>query len=222
MKKIIAAVLLAVMALSLFSCAKPELYELDSAFVSAVQAVKAPNVDIDKDEFIEAYSTAKVKGVAGEDDKTGNDVIVVTLANDKGVVTIYSLGKNKFCVTGTNVEKDYIMESKELYEFYMNIVDPQPEFVKIEGKYEASLVKKPEAEIDTAALVQYYNNSKLTAKAKDEKSDDTIVIICDDGKASFSLSYLGDNLFRVSGSEIKVDYIIKSKGLADLYTKAVK
>ena len=100
--------------------------------------------------------------------------------------------------------------------------DPQPEFVKIEGKYEANLVKKPEAKIDTAALVQYYNNSKLTAKAKDEKSSDTIVIICDDGKASFSLSYLGDNLFRVSGSEIKVDYIIKSKGLAKLYTEAVK
>ena len=222
MKKIIAAVLLAVMALSLFSCAKPELYELDSAFVSAVQAVKAPNVDIDKDEFIEDYSTAKVKGVADADDKTGNDVIVVTLANDKGVVTIYNLGKNKFCVTGTNVEKDYIMESKELYEFYMNIVDPEPEFVKIEGTATVTLVKDLEAKIDTAALVKYYNESELTAKAKDEKSGDTVVIICNDGESTISLSYLGDNLFRVSGSEIRVDYIIKSKDLAKLYTEAVK
>lgn len=222
MKKIIAAVLLAVMAFSLFSCAKPEFVELESALISSVVFVKAPDTEIDKDEFVKAYSSAEVKGAADEDDKTGNDVIVVSLANDKGVVTIYCIGKNKFAVTGTNIEKPYIIESKELYEYYMGIVDPQPEFKKIDGTCKATLVKNPAADIDTAALVKYYNEAKISAKAKDEKSDDVIVIVCNDGEYTVSLSYLGDNLFRVSGSEIKVDYIIKSKSLAELYTEAVK
>ena len=222
MKRILAAVLLLVMAISLFSCAKPEFYELESALISSVSFVKAPDAEIDKDAFVNAYNAAKVKGAADEDDKTGNDVIAIPLANDKGVVTIYCIGKNKFAVTGTNIEKPYIIEAKELYEFYMDTVDPQPEFKKLEGTYEATLVKKPDGEIDTAALAQYYNNSELTAKATDEKSDETIVIVCNDGESTISLSYLGDNLFRVSGSGIKVDYIIKSKGLADLYTEAVK
>lgn len=222
MKKIIAAVLLVVMALSLFSCAKPESYELESALVSAVQLVQAPNASVDKDAFIEAYSTAKIKGAADESDKTGNDVIVVTLANDKGVVTIYSLGKNKFCVTGTNVKKDYIMESKTLYEFYKDIVDPEPEFVKMEGASTVTLVKAPEGKIDTAALVMYYNETKIEKKATDEKSEDTIIVLCNDGEYTVSLSYLGDDLFRVSGSTVKADYIIESAKLAKLYTEAVK
>ncbi len=222
MKKIIAAVLLVVMALSLFSCAKPEFVELDSALISSVTFTQVPDTEIDKDKFVDAYNAAKVKGASSEVDMTGNDVIVIPFANGNDVMTIYHLGKNEFWVTGNNVDKDYIIEAKELAKLYKDIVDPDPEFVKIEGKYEANLVKKPEAKIDTAALVKYYNDSKLTAKAKDEKSDDTIVIIVDGGESAFSLTYLGDNLFRVSGSEIKVDYIIESKDLAKLYTEAVK
>ena len=222
MKKIIAAMLLIVMALSLFSCAKPEFKELDSALISSVSFVAAPDSEINKDAFVDAYNAAKVKGASNEADMTGNQVIVVPFANGEDVMTIYYLEKNEFWVTGNVLEKDYIIEAPELYEFYKSIVDPDPEFVKLEGKYEASLVKKPDAEIDTAALAQYYNNAKLTQKAKDEKSAETVVIVCEDGETTFSLSYLGDNLFRVSGSKVKVDYIIESKGLADLYTEAVK
>ncbi|MBE6587395.1 MAG: hypothetical protein E7647_03155 [Ruminococcaceae bacterium] len=222
MKKIICAILLLAMALTLFSCAKYEGIVLDTAKISSVEFVLLPDADVDKTGFVEAFNAAKITGAADEDDKSGNDVIVIPFANGNDVVTLYYLGNDSFAVTGNFIEKSYIIKSSALTDIYNGAVDPQPEFVKIDGSYEATLVKKPGAEIDTAALVKYYNECEISAKAEDQQSDDTVVITCNDGEYTVSLSYLGDNLFRVSGSEIKVDYIIKSKELANLYTEAVK
>lgn len=222
MKKIIAAVLLAVMALSLFSCAKPEFVELDSALISFVNFVAAPDSEIDKDAFVDAYNAAKVKGASKEVDLTGNQVIVVPFANGEDVMTIYYLTGNKFWVTGNVIAKDYIIEAPELYEMYKNIVDPDPEFVKIEGDFKATVTKNLEANIDTKALLKHYNDAKICGKVTNEQSSDVIVIVSDDSEAVIILSYIGDNKFTVSGPKVEIPYIIESKGLADLYTEAVK
>jgi len=223
MKKIIAAILLIALSLTLFACgAKPEHKTIDIAKVASVNFTRIGNTSIDNESVIDAYNAATVVSKADEDDKNTTDVIVIVLAGERGVYTVYYTGESRFAVSGTDIEDAYIIESAELEKLYLDVVDPKPQFIKLVGSYSAFVTKAPDKEIDTAALAKHYNDSELVGKAKNETSSDVIVVKLGDGEKLLLLTYLEDSLFRVSGTDCKVDYIIKSEGLEKLYTEAVK
>ena len=176
---------------------------------------------MDKKAFAEAYNKARIDDAAESDDVSG-DVIVVTLS-DGGVLTLYYLEDEEFAVTGSSVEKNYIIEAPELAALYRDEVYPEAKFVKFEAdKYAVSSVKDPDAEIDGIPFIKAYNESKLVGKVDDEKSSETLVFICNDGEFTFNMSYYKDDKFIISGSNIRVPYIVESERLAELYEEAVK
>lgn len=223
MKRIIAAILLIALSLTLFSCgAKPEHTKIDFANVSSVNFVVTGGAAVDKEAVIEAYNDADVISKADDEYTKSKDVIVIVLTGDRGAYTVYYTGESRFAVSGTGIEEAYIIESAELEKLYLDVVDPKPQFIKLVGSYSAFVTKAPDKEIDTAALAKHYNESELVGKAKNETSSDVIVVKLGDGEKLLLLTYLEDSLFRVSGTDCKVDYIIKSEGLEKLYTEAVK
>ncbi len=221
MKRIVAIILCAASLLVLCACgAKPDFYELDSAKVKGITFVLAPNAKIDSEEFVDAYNKAEVKGEADEDD-TSKDVIVVTA--DDGPVTLYWLKNDKFAVAGSNIENNYIIDAPELYELYNGIIDPTAEFVDFDAvNYTVTAVKNPDADIDGAPFVKAYNDAKFIGIAGEASSNETLVFICNDGEYTFTMSYYKEDMFIISGSEIKVPYIVESARLAELYESTVE
>lgn len=224
MKKITAIILLLAMALSLFACgAKPALVEMDPIKVTGIYFTASPEATADKDTFAKYYNNAEVISKAKEEDVKGNDVITVTLAGD-GVFTLYALDDNRFAVTGSAIEKDYIIKSAELSELYDNAINPTPEFVKVNAEdiASATYVAYPEIEADAAAIVAAYNDAALVKKANDETAGDTIILLYENGKDTLTISSVGEDQFIVSGTVVAMDYIVESADLAALYSEATK
>lgn len=225
MKKIISAVLLFAMALTLFACgAKPSFVKLETNDIKDVDLAVLPQKEIDKDEFIDAYNKATVKGKADDDDKKASDVILFFFENNEDILTVFYLGEDKFSVTGTAVEEDYIIDAPELADVYNNIINPPAKFVEIdESKIEAvDFVNDREATGDAAAFAKAYNESEFVKKAEGEKSNDVIILTYESSEGVLALQYLGEDQFLVSGSEVEVSFIVKSSDLADLYEDAIK
>jgi len=223
MKRIIAAILLAVMALSLFSCAKPAFTEMDFSKISSVNATIVANTELDKKTFVDAYNKAKVTGACDEGDKHEGEPIVVVFASGKDHMTLYYVKDNKFCVTGSVVEKPYFIDAPELSEYYNSILHPTAEFVKIDADNVESAIytAHPDKKVDVAAVVKAYNDAELNGVAKNEKGNNVILLITKD-KATLEITYIEKNTFKVSGSMVDVAYIIESADLAKLYTEAIK
>lgn len=223
MKKIIAAVLLTVMALSLFSCTKPAFVEMDFSKVASVNATVEANTLLDKKEFIDAYNKASVTGACKEEGQHEGEPIVVIFANGKDQMTLYYVKDSKFCVTGSVVEKPYFIEAEELAEYYNSILHPTAEFVKIDAdKVESAFFTAyPDKTPDAGAIVKAYNDAALVGVADKESGNDVILLITDD-KKTLEITYIEEDTFKVSGSMVDVAYIIESASLAELYTEAVK
>lgn len=224
MKKILAIILLATMALSVVACgALPEFEKMDPVKVTGVYFTSIPDAQIDKDTFVEKYNSATVVSKAKDEDVSTTDVISVTLAGD-GVFTIYYLEDNKFSVTGTNVEKSYVIDAPELYEYYNSIIDPKAEFVSVNADEIASgaFTAHPTATADIASIVEAYNNAEFVGNASDEKGNDTILLFHTNGKDTLTITLIEEDQFLVSGTLVEIDYIIKSADLATLYNEATK
>lgn len=224
MKKVLAIILLAAMALSIVSCgSKPEFVKMDPVKVTGVYFTAVPDAEIDKDTFVEKYNSATVVSKAVEDDKSATDVIPVTLTGDK-VFTLYYLGDNEFAVTGTDVETSYVIDAPELYEYYNSIVDPEAEFVSVSADDISSAVftAYPDSVADAAAIVEAYGKAEFAGKAGDEKGTDTILLFHTNETDTLILTFIGEDQFLVSGTLVEIDYIVESADLAKLYSEATK
>lgn len=224
MKKIIAAILLAAMAFTLFSCASaPELVKMDAEKVSGVNYVISPDTEAFTEDFVEAYNKAEVVGEADEEDKRSKEVIVVVYNDGDDHFTFYYLEDNRFTVTGSLISTAYVIEAPELAKVYNSAVHPDAEFVKIEAeKFNVYCVKKPDVQVDGIPFVKAYNEAEFEGNADGENSGDTLVFSCNDGEYVFAVSYLGEGRFNVSGTKITVPYIISSERLEELYLELVK
>lgn len=225
MKKIIALLLVLATMSFLASCAAGiKLEKLDPIKIADISVVVAPDAEIDKDAFAEAYNKAEVEDRAEADDKSG-DVIVVSFAGGKNVLTLYYLEDEEFAVTGTAVEKDFIIEAPELARLYKEAVDPSAKFVKIDAESVGSVTftKNSKSPENASAFIEAYNKAKLVGKVADEKGEnDVIMFVYDDHKTVFTVSYIGKDQFIVSGSLVDLNYVIESEELAKLYNEAVK
>lgn len=224
MKKISAIILLAVMALSIVACGTvPEFVKMDPVKVTGIYFTAAPDAEIDKDAFIESYNSATVKSTAKAEDKSATDVISVSLAGDD-IITIYYLGDDKFAVSGSTIEKSYVIDAPELSQLYNDTIDPEAEFVSVNADdiASAAFTAYPDVEADVSAIAEAYNNAKLVGKAADEKGNDTILLLHTNGNDTLTITLIEEDQFLVSGTLVKVDYIIESADLAKLYSEATK
>ncbi len=224
MKKILAIILLFATALSLYACgANLSFVEMDPVKVTGIYFTAAPDAEIDEDTFIECYNSSDIKSKAKEDDKSNTDVITVTIAGND-VFTIYYLGDDKFAVTGSAVKTGYIIDAPELSQFYDDIIDPKAEFVSVNADEIASATYTayPSVEADCSAIADAYNNAKFIGKADGERVSDTIVLFFENGTDTLTISLIEGDQFLVSGTLVKLDYIIESADLAELYSAATK
>ena len=218
MKKITALILLAIMVFSLASCASPELVKMDPIKVTGITCTLAPDAKVDKEVFAEYYNSATVKSAAKSDDKDAKEVIVVTLAGDD-LFTIFYLGDNEFTVTGSKVSKAYVITSESLAEYYNDIVRPEPELASINVDDIASAAfTNTAAEIDVEAIVDAHNASELIGLANKEPGSDTVILFYENGSDVISITSIGEDKYLVSGTVVKVDYIIKSATLTSIFS----
>lgn len=225
MKKFVAFILLAVTALSLFSCSKVTLVKMDAEKIESVNLTAAKDADVDASKLSELYNNAEVKGSAKEEDyKASEDVIVVAYEGGKDYISLHYTGKGKFAVTGSEVEKPYFVKSEELEAFYNDIAHPKAEFVSVDaGKIEAAFFTlNTELEVDAKALAEEYNKAKFVGEAADEKGNNVLLLIHEGGKDILNVTHIEGDTFRVSGSLVRVDFIIESKELAKLFPENVK
>ena len=225
MKKLISAILLLAMAASLLvSCGTPALVAVDADKIAAVQLTQAPDAEVDAKAFADAYNAAKVTGSAKEGFNSDKDVILFVF-EDKKNVTLFYLDDSKFAVTGSDIKKAYEIESADLAKLYTDVIDPAAEMVKMdEAKVSnVSFTLAEDKTADAEEFVKAYNSAEFLGKTdeKDKNSTDVMLFSYGDGKDMFSVSYLGDDTFKVEGTLVKVDFKIKSAELAELYNKTV-
>ena len=225
MKKLISAILLLAMACALLvSCGTPALVAVDADKIAAVQLTQAPDAEVDAKAFADAYNAAKVTGSAKEGFNSDKDVILFVF-EDKKNVTLFYLDDSKFAVTGSDIKKAYEIESADLAKLYTDVIDPAAEMVKMdEAKVSnVSFTLAEDKTADAEEFVKAYNSAEFLGKtdAKDKNSTDVMLFSYGDGKDMFSVSYLGDDTFKVEGTLVKVDFKIKSAELAELYNKTV-
>ncbi|MBQ4066167.1 MAG: hypothetical protein IJD22_00860 [Clostridia bacterium] len=225
MKKIISALLLFAMAISLFACgAKPELCKMDISKIASVSFTAITGVDIDKNTFIEAYNKAEVVKAASEKDKDSDEVIVVSFAGGKDHFTLYYTKDNRFTVTGSVVETEYVIEAPELSKLYNGIAHPEAKLVAMdEDKVEkVTLTVDTDITVDVKAFTKAYNEAELVGAASTESGNNVILFIYENSEAVFEVTLIKDDQFRVSGTLVEADFIIKSAELARLYSEATK
>ncbi len=227
--RIFSVILAALMLCGLVSCseaaADAEFVEINENKVVSVTFTEDAGAAFDMRELVAAYNEAELVGAAEEDykSKAGNKVIVLTYTDDKTAFTLFYMGGDEFCVGGTDVEVPFTVKSKKLAELYKEALDPTPVFTNIDIALveDAVLIKYPDAEVDSAAVVEAYNEAKLISNAKGVKSTDDIIVITT-GESAFSITDIGDGRFMVSGSDITVDYIIESDSLAEIFEQYKK
>lgn len=223
MKKIIAFILLAVTALSLFSCQKAEFVKMDAEKIEIVTLTAAKDIEADKAKLCELYNKAEIKGFAKEEEyKSSQDVIVAAYEGGKDHITLYYLGKAKFAVTGSGIEKPYYVKSAELEAFYNDLAHPAAEFVAVDAsKIESAFFAlNTEIEVDAKAVAEEYNKAKFVGEATDEKGNNALLLVYEGGKDIFSVTHIEGNTFRVSGNLVRVDFIIESAELAKLFPES--
>ncbi|MBR6675943.1 MAG: hypothetical protein IKL24_01270 [Clostridia bacterium] len=225
MKKIVSAILLIAMALTLFSCAKkPEFVKITNGKLTDVHCTIKKDSALDKLAFAEVYNKAEVIGTFDEEADKTNEVIVA-IYNTGEAFTLFYLGDGKFGVTGALVTEDYTIKAPELEKLYNDAVHPEVKFVKADESKAAkvSFVADPEATGNAADFAKAYNKAELVGEVtKEKKTGDVIVLQYDDGKNVFSFTRTEEGTFIVSGSLISVEYVIKSADLDKLYNEAVK
>ncbi|MBQ3527297.1 MAG: hypothetical protein IJA52_01915 [Clostridia bacterium] len=225
MKRIISAILLfAMVSALLVSCGTPALVAIDADKIESVELTQAPNAKADADAFAKAYNSATVTGKSKDGYNSDKDVILFIL-DDKKTVTLFYLDDGKFAVTGSDIKTAYEIKSDSLAELYMGIIDPEAEMISMdEAKVsDVSFTLDKEATADVKEFVKAYNSAEFIGKTdkNDKNSTDVMIFTYGDGKDIFSVSYLGEDEFKVEGTLVKVDFKIRSQALADLYTKAV-
>lgn len=208
----------------LVSCGTPALVAVDADKIAAVQLTQAPDAEVDAKAFADAYNAAKVTGSAKDGYNSDKDVILFVF-EDKKNVTLFYLDDSKFAVTGSDIKKAYEIESADLAKLYTDVIDPAAEMVKMdEAKVSnVSFTLAEDKTADAEEFVKAYNSAEFLCKTdeKDKNSTDVMLFSYGDGKDMFSVSYLGDDTFKVEGTLVKVDFKIKSAELAELYNKTV-
>lgn len=222
--RVLCVILASLVLCGLVSCSEAvkdaEFVSINENKVVSVTFSESDSPVFDMRALVAAYNDSAFVGAAedGYKDKAGNKHIVLTYTDEETAFTLFYMGGDEFCVGGTDVDVPFVVKSKKLADIYSEAIDPTPVFAQINAELvtEVVYIKNPDAEVDSEALINAYNEATILSNAKDAESKGEVIVITM-GDVAVSISNLGEGKFMVSGTDIAVSYVIESSDLADIF-----